>query len=51
VAEYKKGSTSVVEDALLRWHSLLAMMEARVLGFQLIRHLYQEDEDFKALPQ
>jgi len=34
-------------DALSRWHSLLVVMEARVLGFQLIRELYQEDEDFK----
>jgi len=34
-------------DALSRRHSLLAMMEARVLGFQFIHGLYQEDEDFK----
>jgi len=36
-----------VADALSRQYSLLTMMEARVLGFQFIRELYQEDEDFK----
>jgi len=42
-----KGSTNVLADALSRRHSLLAVMEARVLGLQLIRELYQDDEDFK----
>jgi len=47
VAKHKKGSTNVVADALSRRHSLLAVMKATVLGFQLIRELYQDDEDFK----
>jgi len=47
VAKHQKGSTNVVVDALSRRHSLLAVMEARVLGFQFIRELYQHDEDFK----
>ena len=47
VAKTKKGSTNVVANALSRRHSLLAVMEARVLGFQFIGGLYQEDEDFK----
>jgi len=47
MAKHNKGSTNVVADALSRRHSLLAVMEARVLGFQFIRGLYQEDEDFK----
>jgi len=47
VAKHKKGSTNMVADALSRRHSLLAMMETRVLGFQFIRDLYQEDEDLR----
>ena len=47
VAKHKKGSTNVVADALSRRHSLLAVMEARVLGFQFIHDHYKEDEDFK----
>jgi len=41
-----KGSTNVVADALSRRHFLLAMMEARALGFQFIKELYHKDEDF-----
>ena len=47
VAKHKKGSTNVIADTLSRRHSILAVMEARVLGFQFIRELYQDDEDFK----
>jgi len=36
VAKHKKGSTNVAVDALSRRRSLLAIMEARVLGFQFI---------------
>jgi len=38
---------TVVVDALSRRQSLLVVMETRVLGFQFIRDLYLEDEDFK----
>jgi len=47
VDKHKKGSTNAVADALSRRHSLLAVIEARVLGFKFIRDLYHEDEDFK----
>jgi len=47
VAKHKKGSTNVVADALSRRHSLLAMMEARVLGFKFIQEPYHDDKDFK----
>ena len=48
VVKHKKGSTNVVAEALLGRRSLLAMMEARVLGFKFIQDLYQDDEDFKS---
>jgi len=47
VAKHKKGNTNVVADALSRRHSLLAMIEARVLGFKFIQEFYHDDEDFK----
>jgi len=47
VAKHKKGSTNAVVVALSRQHSLLAVMEARVLGFKFIQELYHDDEDFK----
>jgi len=47
VAKHKKGSTNVVADTLSRQHSLLDVMEVRVLGFKFIQDLYHDDEDFK----
>ena len=47
MAKHKKGSTKVVVKALSRRDSLLAVMEARVLGFKFIQELYHDDEDFK----
>jgi len=47
LAKHKKGGTNVVADGLSRRRSLLVVMEARVLGFQFIRELYQDDEEFK----
>ena len=47
VAKHKKGSTNVVADALSRRHSLLAVMEARVMGFKFVQELYHDDKDFK----
>jgi len=47
VAKHKKGSINVVVDTLSRQHPLLAVMEARVLGFKFIQELYHDDEDFK----
>jgi len=47
VAKHKKGSTNVVVDTISRRRSILAVMEARVIIFQFICELYQEDEDFK----
>ena len=34
-------------DSLSRRHSLLVMMEPRVLGFTFIQEFYHDDEDFK----
>ena len=44
VSAYKQGSSNVVADALSRRHYLLSILDARVLGFQLMRQYYNEDD-------
>ena len=46
VIKYKIGKTNVVADALWRRHSLLTQLDARLLGFELVKELYFNDLDF-----
>ncbi|RDX91558.1 hypothetical protein CR513_26443, partial [Mucuna pruriens] len=41
---HKKGKTNVVADALSRRHSLLSLLETKLLGFEHIKELYLKDE-------
>ena len=47
VAKYKSGKTNVVADALSRKQHLLALLESKILGFELVKEHYPTDEDFK----
>ena len=49
VAKYKIGKANIVADALSRKHHLLFMLEAKILGFEMIKPLYLEDNDLKEL--
>ncbi|GJU94207.1 putative gag-pol polyprotein [Tanacetum coccineum] len=49
VSKHKAGSSNVVADALSRRHSMLSILEARVLGFSFIKELYESDPDFGPL--
>ncbi|XP_019056382.1 PREDICTED: uncharacterized protein LOC109116067 [Tarenaya hassleriana] len=45
VIKYKKDKDNVVADALLRRHALISIMEAKMLGFELIKELYRDDSE------
>ena len=49
VAKYKTGKTNIVADALSRKHHLLSILETKILGFEMIKPLYLEDDDLKEL--
>ncbi|GKA02997.1 putative gag-pol polyprotein [Tanacetum coccineum] len=49
VSKHKAGSSNVVADALSRRHSMLSILEARVIGFSFIKELYESDPDFGPL--
>ena len=48
-AKYKTGKTNVIADALSRRHNLLAILEDRVLGLEMIKEQYAEDPNFNDL--
>ncbi|KAF8053947.1 hypothetical protein N665_1360s0008 [Sinapis alba] len=47
VIKYKKGKENIVADALSRCHALIATMEAKIMGFELIKDSYSTDLDFQ----
>nr|XP_027098974.1 uncharacterized protein LOC113718259 [Coffea arabica] len=46
VIKYKTGKTNVVADALSRKYALIALLDAKLLGFDLIKELYDTDSNF-----
>ncbi|KAF7823723.1 putative gag-pol polyprotein [Senna tora] len=46
VIKHKKGKENVVADALSRMYSLITSLHARLLGFELLKGLYESDYDF-----
>ena len=49
VIKYKKGSTNIVADTISRRHVLFSKLGAQILGFDHIRELYQEDQEFSSI--
>ena len=46
VIKYKSGKTNVVADALSRRYFLLALLDVKLLGFEVIKELYVNDPYF-----
>ena len=46
VIRYKKGKENVVADALSRRYVLISTLDAKLLGFEHIKQLYNDDLDF-----
>jgi len=46
VIKYKQEKENIVADALLRMYVLLSTLDARFLGFEHIKELYNDDSDF-----
>ena len=51
VAKFKTGKTNIVADALSRRAHLLAILDAKILGFEMIKEQYHTDPDFSTLYQ
>ena len=49
VIKYKKGKDNVVADAFSRRHTLLTKLDSKVLGFNYIKELYKDDDDFGSI--
>ena len=49
IIKYKKGKENIVADALSRRYALIATMEAKVMGFEFIKDLYEEDPDLAVI--
>ncbi|CAL2257294.1 unnamed protein product [Prunus armeniaca] len=47
--KHKSGKQNQVADALSRRHSCLSTMQTKVLGFEVIKELYEDDPFFKEI--
>ncbi|XP_021724773.1 uncharacterized protein LOC110692097 [Chenopodium quinoa] len=48
-SKYKEGKGNVVANALSRRHCMIIILDAMFLGFELLKELYGDDEDFGEL--
>ena len=46
VIQYKKGNENIVVDALSRRYALLTSLDAKLIGFEHVKELYEHDSDF-----
>lgn len=49
VIKYKQGKENIVADALSRRYTLLSTLDAKLLGFEQLKDLYENDSDFQEI--
>ena len=49
VIKYKKGKENIVVNALSRRYVLLTSLDAKLIGFEYVKELYEHDSDFSQL--
>ena len=49
VIKYKQGKENIVADALSRRYALMSTLNAKLLGFEYIKELYANDDDFASV--
>ena len=46
VIKYKQGKENIVVDALSRRYALVSTLNAKLLGFEYVKELYVNNDDF-----
>ena len=46
VIKYKQGKEIIVTDALSRRYALVSTLNTKLLGFEYVKELYANDDDF-----
>ena len=49
VIKYKQGKENIVADALSRRYALVSILNAKLLGFEYVKELYANDDDFASV--
>jgi hypothetical protein len=49
VIKYKQGNDNIVADALSRRYALGSALNAKLLGFEYVKELYANDDDFASV--
>ena len=49
VIKYKQGKENIVADALSRKYAFVSSLNAKLLGFEYVKELYANDDDFASV--
>jgi hypothetical protein len=49
VIKYKQGKENIVADALSRRYAIVSTLNAKLLGFEYVKELYANDDDFASV--
>ena len=49
VIKYKQGKENIVADALSKRYAIVSTLSAKLLGFEYVKELYANDDDFASV--